>query len=341
MKPKAAAAARVLRMLGPFLGLVCIIAVFTTIDCIQAHREMRDPTYLTAANFVNVSNQTVIIAIAAFGMTMVIVSAGIDLSAGSVIALASVVVALVLQGADKQGTLGRHAALIPLAAAFAGIATGGAAGLTSGLLITRLRVVPFIITLGMMGIARGGAKMIAGNQRVEAPVSWVGDVMATPPDPSWYHVSWGVWVMAALAVLTALVMRYTVFGRHAFAIGSNEATARLCGVDVPRTKLAIYTLNGCYTGIAGVMMFSTLGVGDPTVAFGKELDVIAAVVIGGGSLAGGEGSILGTIIGAYIMSFLRSGCTTIGLQNYFTEIFIGASIIIAVAIDRFRHGRRE
>ncbi len=340
MKPNAAAAARALRMLGPFLGLVCIIAVFTAIDCLQAHREMRDPTYLTAANFVNVSNQTVIVAIAAFGMTMVIVSAGIDLGAGSVIALAGVVVALVLRGSDDSGALARWPVLLPLAAAAAGVLAGGTAGLANGLLITRLGVVPFIITLGMMGIARGCAKMAAGNQRIEAPTGWVGEIMATPPDPAWYGVSWGVWLMAALAVLTALAMRYTVFGRHVFAIGSNEATARLCGVAVPRVKLAVYTLHGLYTGIAGVMMFSTLEVGDPSVAVGKELDIIAAVVIGGGSLAGGEGSILGTIIGAYIMSFLRSGCTTIGLQNYWTEIFIGASIVIAVAIDKLRRARR-
>jgi len=136
------------------------------------------------------------------------------------------------------------------------------------------------------------------------------------------------------------VLRLTVFGRHVFAIGSNEAAARLCGVRTKRTKIFIYTLAGLCCGLSGVMQFSRLTVGDPTVAMGLELDIIAAVVIGGGSLNGGQGSILGSMIGVFIMAFLRNGCTMMGWPNYIQEIIIGAIIVAAVAIDQLRY-RRE
>ena len=138
-------------------------------------------------------------------------------------------------------------------------------------------------------------------------------------------------------IVVAVVLKYALFGRYTFAIGSNESTARLCGIRVERMKFYIYTFGGFMAGLAGVMQFSRLTVGDPTVAVGKELDVIAAVVIGGGSLSGGEGSILGTMIGAFIMAFLRNGCNMTGIPNYVQEIIIGIIIIGAVAIDKIRH----
>jgi ribose transport system permease protein len=142
-----------------------------------------------------------------------------------------------------------------------------------------------------------------------------------------------------LAIVTAVILRNTVFGRRVFALGSNEAAARACGIPTDRMKLWIYSLAGLYFGLAGVMQMSRLRQGDPTVAAGAELDIIAAVVIGGGSLSGGEGSILGSMIGALIMAFLRNGCQQMGWPNYIQEIIIGAIIVIAVAIDRFRHSR--
>ena len=151
----------------------------------------------------------------------------------------------------------------------------------------------------------------------------------------------GIWLMIISAIIVALVLRYSVLGRYIFAVGSNERAARLCGVNVKRIKIYIYTIAGFFTGLAGVMQFSRLTVGDPTVAMGKELDVIAAVVIGGGSLSGGEGSILGSLIGAFIMAFLRNGCNMVGLPNYFQEILIGIIIIAAVALDRLRHRQSE
>ena len=137
----------------------------------------------------------------------------------------------------------------------------------------------------------------------------------------------------------AVLLKYTVFGRHVFAVGSNEATARLCGIRTDRVKMLIYAIAGLFCGLSGVMEFSRLTVGDPTVAVGLELDIIAAVVIGGGSLSGGEGSILGTMVGVLIMSLLRNGCTMMGWPNYIQEIIIGAIIIVAVTLDRLRHRR--
>jgi ribose transport system permease protein len=189
----------------------------------------------------------------------------------------------------------------------------------------------------MMGIARGTAKWFSGQQKVDAPMTWLWEIMSRSPKLKWILFSPGVWIMIILAVAVAIILRYSVFGRYTFAIGSNESTARLCGVRVERIKVYIYVFAGFMTGLAGIMQFSRLTVGDPTVAIGKELDVIAAVVIGGGSLSGGEGSILGTLIGAFIMAFLRNGCNMSGIPNYVQEIIIGIIIVGAVAIDKFRH----
>jgi ribose transport system permease protein len=310
-----------LARLGPFIGLILVIAVFALLTESPGR-------YLSPFNLRIVLAQTVIVALGAIGMTMIIVSGGIDLSVGSIIALSSVATALVLS-----------AGYPPTIAVIVGVLAGGLVGLANGLVITGLRVVPFIATLGMLGIARGVAKWIAGQQTVNVPQTWVNELAVTFPTPSWLLLAPGVWVALVLSIMTAVVLRNTVFGRRVFALGSNEAAARACGIPVPRLKLWIYSLAGLYFGLAGVMQMSRLRQGDPTVAVGAELDIIAAVVIGGGSLSGGEGSILGSIIGALIMAFLRNGCQQMGWANYIQEIIIGATIVIAVAIDRFRHAR--
>ncbi len=311
----------VLNRLAPFLGLLLVLALFSLIPEVQAR-------FLRPANFLSVATQSVIVALGALGMTLIIIGGGIDLSAASNIALSSVIAAYAI-----------NAGLPPLPAIALGVLTGGLVGLLNGLLITRLRLVPFIITLGMMGIARGVAKWIAGNQKIDAPLTWVNELMAKSPHPPWLLLSPGIWLMALLAIVLAAILRYTVFGRHVFAIGSNEATARLCGVRTDRVKVAVYAVSGLLCGLSGVMEFSRLTVGDPTVAVGLELDIIAAVVIGGGSLNGGEGSILGSMIGVFIMSFLRNGCTMMGWPNYIQEIIIGIIIVVAVALDQIRHRR--
>ena len=310
-----------LATLGPFIGLVAVIAVFAALT------DTPDQ-YLSVRNFRIVVAQTVIVALGAIGMTMIIVSGGIDLSVGSVIALTGVVTAICIRDGAS-----------PLTAVFYSVLAGGAVGVFNGLLITQLRVIPFIATLGTLGMARGVAKWIAGQQTVNAPPTWVNELAVTFPQPDWLLVAPGVWLTALLAVAAALVLRYTVFGRRVFAIGSNEAAARACGIPVDRLKIWIYGLAGLLFGLSGVMQMSRLRQGDPTVAIGTELDVIAAVVIGGGSLNGGVGTILGSMIGATIMAVLRNGSQQMGWPNYVQEIIIGAIIVVAVAVDGWRSRR--
>lgn len=307
--------------LGPFLGLAVVILTFTLLT-------EQPSRYLSPFNLRIVLSQTVIVALGAIGMTMIIVSGGIDLSVGAVIALCGVATAL-----------GLDAGWPPIAAVLAAILVGGVVGLVNGVLITGLRVVPFIATLGMLGIARGVAKWLANEQTVNAPLTWVNGLLVTFPRPEWLVVAPGVWIALILAALVAVVLRRTVFGRRVFAIGSNEAAARACGIAIGRMKLWIYGSAGLLFGLAGVMQMSRLRQGDPTVAIGTELDVIAAVVIGGASLNGGEGSILGSVVGALVMAFLRNGCQQMGWPNYIQEIIIGAIIVLAVAVDRWRHSR--
>jgi ribose transport system permease protein len=306
-----------LSIIGPFIGLGLIIALFSTLE---------PEKFPTIFNFLTVANQTVIVALAAMGMTYIIISGGIDLAVGSVIALVTVVTALLID----QG-------ISPFIAAVCGVLAGTLSGAFSGMLIGYGGIIPFISTLGMMGIARGIAKWLANEQKVDAPITWISDIMAMSPALKWLFFSPGVWLMIVAAAVVAIILRFSIFGRYTFAIGSNESTARLCGVRVERMKLYIYMFSGFMAGLAGVMQFSRLTVGDPTVAVGKELDIIAAVVIGGGSLNGGEGSILGTMIGAFIMAFLRNGCNMTGIPNYVQEIIIGVIIVSAVAIDKYRH----
>jgi len=308
-----------LNWLGPFLGLILVLVIFSSIPEVQDR-------FLRISNLKSVATQSVIVALGALGMTFVIISGGIDLSAASNIALASVITAFAI-----------NAGFSPVLAILLGVLTGGVVGLANGVLITSLRLVPFIVTLGMLGIARGVAKWIAGNQKIDAPLTWINEIMAKSPRPSWMLMAPGVWIMIFFAVAMAVILRYAVFGRHIFAIGSNEATARLCGIRISRTKILVYMIAGLFCGLSGVMEFSRLTVGDPTVAVGLELDVIAAVVIGGGSLSGGAGSILGSMIGVFIMAFLRNGCTMMGWPNYIQEIIIGAIIVAAVALDQIRH----
>lgn len=311
-----------LKNLGPILGLIAIYILFAAIG---------PDSFSSSGNLETIARHTSIVGTAALGMTLVIIAGGIDLSVGSIVALVTVVIAALLQ-----------TGMNPLLAGLAGIATGALAGLLNGLLITRVRVVPFIVTLGTLLVLRGAAKGLAHEQKIDAPLTWLNDLLAAlPRDQAWLLVPPGVWMLVFFALLIAGILRYMRLGRHIFAVGSNEQTARLCGVAVENVKIIVYTLSAAMAGVAGLMQFSRLTVGDPTVAVGLELDVIAAVVIGGGSFSGGEGSILGTIVGALIMTVIRSGCSQMGLPNWVQEIVTGAIIVMAVALDRLRHRKAE
>jgi ribose transport system permease protein len=301
---------------GPLLGLVFVATLFGI---------MIGPHFFAPANLDLLARQTAIVCTAALGMTMVIVSGGIDLSVGSVVALTTVAIALLLRNDFS-----------PAVAAAGGIGAAAACGLANGVLITRLRMVPFIVTLGMMILVRGAAKGLADERRIEAPTSWLNDLLRALGRGEGGIVPPGIWILAVLALLVTFALRYTKFGRHLFAIGSNERTARLCGVPVNRVKVLVYVIAAALAGVAGVMQFSRLSVGDPTVAFGLELAVIAAVIIGGGSLLGGRGTVAGTILGATTMAVIAIGCSQKGLPNWVQEIVTGGIIVLAVALDRWR-----
>jgi ribose transport system permease protein len=313
---------RLLQVFGPFFGLLLVIGLF----CLS--NEVR-PYFLTGANFKIILTQTVIVAVAALGMTMIIVSGGIDLSVGSVVALTSVIGASALLKGYS-----------PAASVALTIAAGGLIGLFNGAAIAGLRMIPFIVTLGMMGIARGSAKWLSDSQTVNPPETPINQIMAVNSSDTLFPLPYGVWLALVLAILFSFVLRRTIFGRHVFAIGSNEATARLCGIRVSRQKILIYTVAGLFFGLAGLLQLSRLSQGDPTVAIGLELDVIAAVVIGGASLNGGVGSVSGSMIGALIMAVLRNGSNQMGWPTYVQEIIIGCVIVLAVALDRWRQSRQ-
>jgi ribose transport system permease protein len=320
---------RWLTRLGPFLVLAFVTVLFAALlGWKDSHAHTHDlASFFSAKNLVTILTQTVIVAIGSLGMTLIIVSGGIDLSVGSVIALAGVVGAVLIE----QGS-----GLAMAVAATIGVGVG--VGLCNGGLIAGLQLTPFIVTLGMLGVARGLAKWLGGNQTVNLRDLSVGALMNRP----FLHEALppaGVTVAVGLAVLTGLVMQRTVFGRHLFALGSNEATARLCGIRTRLLKVWIYALAGVFFGLAGLMQLSRLRQGDPTAAIGLELDMIAAVVIGGASLSGGTGSVLGSMIGALTMAVLRTGSQYMDWPTYMQEIIIGGLIILAVGLDRIRQTR--
>jgi ribose transport system permease protein len=420
-------------VLGPFAALLCVVLLFTVADAWFARG-----TFGTVRNLQTVAVQTCVVAVAALGMTIVIISGGIDLSAGTALSLAATVLAWGLRediafrmahgdnfvsasrkleqaqrelgkGSDSPQAvyterLGKLKAILrskiedaqtraaeaadmedrgrfeqnvatleaklarldeqelvfrsnslwedgvynagasaPLAVILA-LAAGMAAGLLNGLLISSLRVIPFIVTLGTMTVYLGLGNLLAGSIPIrpstqhQVPGS-LGAILRNTPDAYYLGFPYGVWLALFLALLLAILLRWSVFGRYVFALGSNEATARLCGVNVELNKVAVYTLAGLFVGMAGVYQFSRLQAGDPQSGLGMELRIIAAVVIGGGSLSGGRGAVLGTLTGAAIMSVIASGCTQLEVPNPVQDIILGTIIIGAVTVDQFRQRR--
>ncbi|MEO0793834.1 MAG: ABC transporter permease [Verrucomicrobiota bacterium] len=321
----------------PFLGLIFVLIVSIIAILIK------DPSGEDLGNFLSFDNvktvliQAVVVGIAALGMTLVIISGGIDLSVGSQVALATVVFAFVINGFDVSPPAGAEISVMGILLAIIGtVLVCAACGWFNGFLSSVFKIVPFIVTLGTMQIFRGVAKWIAGGEAVRTPRN---DAQNFMDYDGALGIGIGFYLLIASVIVVSLLLKRTVLGRHIYAIGSSENTARLCGINVENRKVLIYVLCGVFTGLAGVMQYAFLGSGNPTIAIGLELNIIAAVVIGGGSLSGGEGSAIGTFTGALIMSVLGSTCTMLGAETYVQEIIIGSIVIIAVGIDRLKHLR--
>jgi ribose/xylose/arabinose/galactoside ABC-type transport system permease subunit len=339
---------------GPVLGLLGVLSLF--IILVAAQHQLG--VFLGLQNLQILFHKNSVHAAAALGMLLVIVSGGIDLSTGSVVALVTVtsmqvyrmvydgpeyalpeslVAALNERGLSWKGTESAPAA--SAAAVLTGLGVGGMCGLVNGLVITRLRVAPFVATLGMMSIARGVAVWLAGRTRISfrgALPDWVREVGNAR---SAYIFDPGVLSVFVLAGIMWVVLRYTVFGRYAYAIGSNEATARLCGVPVDRHKVWIYTIAGLLTGWAGLIRFAQDSSGDPNSSVGLELEVIAAVVIGGAALSGGTGTIGGTLLGVLILGILENGVSFFVVPVEVKYILIGVIVIVNTALSGWQRGK--
>jgi len=331
---------------GRFFALLLVFAFFSFM--------VPEGKFYTLRNLENILRQSAVYGTAGLGMTLVIITGGIDLSVGSMIALSVVAVAWVLNigtgagaatagGDETRYFVYEHAMLAPILACLVAIAAATMAGLANGAIVVWLRLMPFIVTLGTMGVFRGLAKGIAHERDIYPPdTTWIGHIMdptMTSRSGSGLLLPVGVWILIAGVLATSFLLRYTRLGRHTYAIGSNEETARLCGVQVGRTKLIVYALCGFFCGIAGLMQFSYIGIGQPTTGDKYELFAIAAVIIGGASFSGGEGSALGTLIGALTITVLYAGGQQIGWAKWVQEMVIGTIIIMAVALDRLRHRR--
>jgi len=327
-------------ILGRFLALIVVFAFFAVL--------VEDGKFYTLRNLENILRQSCVYGTAGLGMTMIIIAAGIDLSAGSLIALSVVAVAYVMNiqvtGADGQlhalATL--HPKLTPLLAVTAGIVVSTLAGLANGVMVVGLRLVPFIVTLGTMGMIRGLAKGIAHERDIYPPEeSWINTIMdptLSSANRSWQILPTGIWILLAGVLASSFLLRRLQLGRYIYAVGANEKAAAFSGLNVSRIKLFVYTAGGFFCGVAGLMQFSYIGgIGQPTTAVMYELFVIAAVIIGGASFSGGEGSILGTLIGALMITILYMGGQQMGWPKWVQEMVIGGIIIVAVALDRLRH----
>lgn len=341
---------RVPRLSGPVLGLLIVLGMFVALVYFKSGL-VGLLRFLSVGNVQVLVHDNTIPAVVALGMLLIMISGGIDLSVGSVVALVTVVTmwvyrlvyagpaAVPLLGGLHLGGHGTHSvALASAAAVVAGVATGGLCGLVNGSVITLLRLSPFVTTLGMYSVARGLAYWMSNRTTLGFPAGarpgWV-DALTETSAP--YVVFYpGFWSLVVLALAVAALLHFTVLGRYCYAIGSNEATARLCGVPIARNKLAIYTLAGLLTGWAGVLSFAHLGNADPGSNMGLELVVIAAVVIGGASLNGGQGTVRGALIGVLILGILENGVSAFDVPIEVKWILIGVIIVANTALSQWQ-----
>jgi ribose transport system permease protein len=283
------------------------------------------PYFFTAENILNVTLQTSITAIIAVGMTLVIITGGIDLSVGAIVALTGVIATSVLK------------ASLPLSVSFplaisAGLLIGGAAGFFVGICVTRMNIAPFIATLAVMTISRGAAYLYTDGRPIwEIPAEFgllgSGRVLEVPIPTI---------IMIIIYLIAYVLLNHMPFGRHVYAVGGNKEAARLAGIDTNRVLVKVYTLCGVLSSLSGILLASRMNSGQPNAGMMYELDVIAAVVVGGTSLQGGRGSIVGTFIGAMLIGVLRNGLNLLNVNSYVQQIVVGVVILLAVVMDQVR-----
>jgi len=324
---------------GPVIGLIAILTFF--IILIAWNGEPGDLSrFLGFKNLQVLLKGITVTGVISLGALLIIICGGIDLSVGSVVALVTVVTMQVFRLVYGRSGSSEIASLVAVPA---GIAVGGLCGLIDGLIITKLGVRPFVTTLGMLSIARGLAVWLAGGHSVSFPEGktpgWVTSLAEVHAKTT--LVNPGFWTLIGLAIAASVLLRYTVLGRYCYAIGSNEAAARLCGVSIDRNKIVIYTLAGLLTGWGGILMFAQGGSGEPTGAVGLELDVIAAVVIGGASLSGGRGTVTGTLLGVLILGILGNGVSELKVPVEIRYILTGAIIVVNTALSQWQRRERE
>lgn len=283
------------------------------------------PYFLTTENLLSIGLQTAIIAIIALGMVFVIISGGIDLSVGSIVALSGIVTAQFL------------IAGVPLVLSLiAGIAAGGVVGFINGFIIAKGNLPPFIVTLGMMGVARGLSLVLTDG----LPISSLPDSFTFLGNGRLLGIPVPVIILIVATLIATFVLSRTIFGRYVYSIGSNEEAAHLSGINVNINKIMIYAISGLMSGLAGILMAARLVSAQPSAGTGYELDAIAAVVIGGASLVGGVGTVGGTIIGAFIMGVLRNGLNLLDVSPFWQQIAIGIIIVLAVYLDQVRRKKK-
>jgi ribose transport system permease protein len=303
-----------LQKLLPFLSLILLFVALW----------IASPNFLTATNLSSVVRQTAVINIMALGMTIIIITGGIDLSVGSILGLAGLL-----------GTMAMEAGASIIAGVGIGLLTGLVCGFLNGFMITQLKIAPFIVTLGTLGIYRGAALIISNG----LPVHNVPPAFSFLGEGTVLGIPFVLWLLVICGVAVHIILEHTRLGRYAFSIGSSPAAAVYAGIPVTFHTTAVYAIGGLLTGLGGMIEASRLMTGQPTAGTGYELQAIAAVVIGGGSLRGGEGSVVGTLVGAFIMGLLSNGSDLLGISNYVQQVVIGAVIILAVAADELRKRR--
>ena len=309
-----------IKRLQPLIALIVLVVALALLS----------DRFLTFANQRNIFLQISVNLCLSIGMTLVILTGGIDLSVGAMLALAGAVAAGLLKNGLTLKALGVVLQFTPFGAIAAGIAVGFALGLLNGMAVTRFKLPPFVATLGMLSIARGLTMLWTGG----FPITDLGSQFGFIGAGFWIGVPMAVWISAALVAIFYVVSQRTTLGRYIYAVGGNEKATAYSGVDVERVKLWVYALCGALAGVAGLIVTARLDAADPKAGLGYELDSIAAVVIGGISLSGGCGSIFGTVLGCLIIGVLNNGLFLLDVSPFWQQVVKGFVIIAAVALDK-------